>query len=369
MNKKLLLAVLLIALVAVAFVFGTRDRGGVSSSSGNGDSEGPIDLKAFVWTGTNQDVLPREVIGKYMEEHKNVSVTITEGSNGVYYPQMVAAHQTTPDDPLFNLAYINTDATHKGLLADMWLPLDKENIPNADLILDEYRQKDGQPGLIWSIGELAILYNTKYVKEPPKSWADIWSNKEYKGHVVLWDNFFYTFLVIAARLNGGDENNIDPAFDVWSKNVDQIHSFVTSLEQMKNLLISGEAWIIPWFVGQGMVWADDGVPVGIAAPKEGIVAVPYYLHVLNGTSDVKKAESEMIINELIKPENVARFAELSYVVPTISGVTLPDKLKDNWFFSEEAVRSAIQFDWAALAANDSDWQVRWAKEVVSKMKK
>jgi len=327
-----------------------------------------IELRAMVWAGSNQEILPTEVMKKYMKDHPNVSIEITEGQNTVLYPQMLAALKTTPDEPLFHMCYCNADITAKGKADNLFLPLNSKNIPNMAKVLPAYQTPQGGLGVCWAVSPITILYNTEKVKNPPKSWTELWNNPQYAGHVVLWDNMFYSYLTVAARLSGGDEQNIDPGFKTWAEHTGQIHSFVTSVDQMKNLFISGDAWIAPFFVAHGLNWAKEGVPVAPARLKEGIVSLPYYLQVVNGSSEAEKAECEKIINQLISPKNVARFADLAKVAPVVSGVKLPDSLKNQWFYSKEAVKGAINFNWEAMAKTGSVWRERWAKEVKSKIK-
>jgi putative spermidine/putrescine transport system substrate-binding protein len=337
----------------------------ISGSGSFAAKKEAVKLQVHVWTGTNQDVVPREVIANFVKKNPNVKIEITEGNNNVLYPQMVAALKTTPDQPLFNTVYCNGAITARGIADGMWMHLDKANIPNANKIYDEFKHTKGNYGVIWSMGEVSILYNTDKVKNPPKSWKELWSNPKYKGHVVLMDNLFYSFLIMAARLNGGSESNIDPGFKVWAEHADMIHSFVTSLDQIKNAFISGDAWICPHFVGQQMAWAKEGAPVASAKLAEGVIAVPYYLQVCSGTTKAQKVVAEKLINAFIDPVRIGRFVELSNVIPLVKGVK---EMANNWFFSKEAIKHANQFDWEVLGKNDANWRERWAEEVKTKIK-
>ena len=51
--------------------------------------------------------------------------------------------------------------------------------------------------------------------DAPTSWADLWDPK-FKGKLAMPDltaSGSYQVLVMAAKINGGDENNIDPGFE------------------------------------------------------------------------------------------------------------------------------------------------------------
>ena len=59
-----------------------------------------------------------------------------------------------------------------------------------------------------------LAYNTQFVKEPPKSWADLWK-PEYKGKVALPDigtSHGLFFVSIVSKMQSGDLYNTDAAF-------------------------------------------------------------------------------------------------------------------------------------------------------------
>ena len=72
-------------------------------------------------------------------------------------------------------------AANEGLLEK----LDPGRIPN---LKDQYPFEIVKHGLFatqWLANQV-LAYNTKFIKEPPKSWADLWK-PEYKGKVLLPD--------------------------------------------------------------------------------------------------------------------------------------------------------------------------------------
>src|SRR5690349_6910402 len=70
----------------------------------------PTEITFFIWAGSNQGVVPTEVIQKYQEANPNVKINILESNNTITYPKMVAAYRTTPDKPLVNCGFSNVDS-------------------------------------------------------------------------------------------------------------------------------------------------------------------------------------------------------------------------------------------------------------------
>jgi putative spermidine/putrescine transport system substrate-binding protein len=172
---------------------------------------------------------------------------------------------------------------------------------------------------------------------------------------------------VAARLNGGSEDNIDPGFKVWSEHTKQIHSLVTSTQQMQDLLVKGDAWLTPWFKGNQAVWAKDGAPLGFAIPKEGGVAFPLYVTIAAGTTPDQKQAAEEIINLILSPKYQARYVETTYTAPSSSKVQLPPAVAQDPAYSTQTLQNAMQLDWAKMAEHNQEWKDRWDREVKAKL--
>lgn len=355
--RLLIILAIIIASTMIITACGNSDNGG------NTDKD-KVKVTMFIWAGANQGVVPAEVVEAYMDDHPNVEISLYESNNAVTYPKMVAAKKTTPDQPLVHFGFFNVDATTQGDIDDMWESLDPERIPNMKLVDEKFWRADNK-GIGQCITPIGIIYNKDKVTEPPTSWTDLW-NPKYKGKVTLWDYKWYA-LVIAALLNGGDENNIDPGFNVWSEHADQIHSLYNSNDQLKNLLVSGDAYISHWFASIYKTWADEGAPLGFAIPKEGVVAFPAYLQIVKGCTPEQKKVAEDIINILLSPEANGRYAELTNNLPTVKGAKLSEAVANDPIFAPEVVDNAINYDWSTIAKKNNEWKDRWDKEVKAKM--
>ncbi|HET9653378.1 MAG TPA: extracellular solute-binding protein, partial [Usitatibacter sp.] len=102
-----------------------------------------------------------------------------------------------------------------------------------------------------------IMYNTKVFKEkgwaPPTSWNDL-KDPKYKGLLVIppINNSYglYT-LVMFARMNGGNEKNIDPGFKAMKEQVNpNVLAYEPSPGKMTELFQSGQAAIAVWGTGR-----------------------------------------------------------------------------------------------------------------------
>ena len=314
----------------------------------------------FYWAGSNQGVVPQEVIDAYVSAHPDVTVDVIESTNQLTYPKMVAARRTTPDEPLVNCGFFNTDIANKGDVDDMWESLDPAMIPNMNNVLENYR-RPGDRGVGFQTSTIGLLYNKDAMPAPPDSWSALWDEAN-RGRVVMFD-YDTRVVAMAARLNGGDEVNADPGFAVWAENAKNIRALVDTNDALKNLLVSGDAWVAPWFSSIAKVWIDEGAPVAMAVPKEGAIAFPFYLMIGKGSSPDQIKVCSDLINDLLSPENAARYGELTFAIPVVSNAPQTEEQMNNPITSLKTAESAVHLDFAAIAKQAAEWRERWDREV------
>lgn len=330
-------------------------------------SEEPVDLTHFVWVGGGQQVVPREVIPQYMEEHPNVDIEFYEGTNAVTYPKMVAAKQADPDNPLINFGFFNVDATVKGTKDDMWVSLDPEKIPNMSHIYEGFRRPDNK-GIGWGMVGIGLMYNSDLVEEPPTSWLDI-LDPRFKGKVVTFDYGFNLLLAPLAYALGGDANNTEEAWELLSQAAadGQFLALGSSNEDIKSPVVRGEALIAPWFNALSRAWAEEGAPLDYAVPKEGQVAFPLFFQIVKGSTPRQLDVASDIINTYLEPATLSRYCNVTKSIPASPDAELSEELADDPAFQPEAVEGAMQLDWDTMAEKDSEWRKRWDREVKANM--
>lgn len=347
-------------LPAVAAVVALAVTGCGDGGSSGGDE---VTLRFLVFEGPGQDTAARAAAEEYMAANPEVTVEFTAGSNAVEYPKMVAARETGADEPLYDIIFSNAQTIAQGDLDGMWAQLDTGEMTHAGDVLPSYRRPDDR-GIGVGAGLVGIVYNETAVTDPPASWNDLWESPDLRGKVVLWDYLWpYNGLVVAAHLNGGDEDNIDPGFEIWSQHTDQIHSLISSTQQMTDLLATGEAAATVWIKGNQMVWAEEGRPFGFVVPEEGAVGFPMYLAVAQDSSEVKRTHAQNLVDLLLSPEYQLSYLEASFTAPVNQTVELPDRFAEDPAFRQENLEDAIQLDWLKIAENSDEWRARWDREV------
>lgn len=323
-------------------------------------------LTLFVWSGLELPRVAKEVARFYMANHPGVTIEVMEGQNFEVYPKMVSSRKLTPDRPLVHFGYSNTQFTYQGDVDDMWESLDLNNIPNAANVAEAYK-RPGNKGIGFSIAPVGLMYNPNFVREAPTSWTDMWSPR-FRGKITSIKYAWYTNgLVVAARLNGGGEKNIDPGFRLWADRANQYVAFANSNVEVRDLVVRGDAWMAAMFGGNVMTWKQQGAPVEFAIPREGMIAFPLFLEVVKGVTAQQKRIAEEVINLVLSDRWLARWAALTFFVPTSKKVVVPPSLQSLPMYNPKETERAIQFDWATIAQNETVWRERWDKEVVTRI--
>jgi len=325
----------------------------------------PVEITFFIWAGSNQGIVPMEVIEAYRAEHPEVTINILESNNAITYPQMVAAKRTTPDDPLVHCGFFNVDSMTKGDVDDMWSNIEVADVPNLENVLPNFRRPEDK-GVGFQMSGIGILYNKDQVSEPPTSWSVLW-DEQSRGRVTMFD-YDTRMMAIAARLNGGDEYDIDPGFETWAANAENFRALVDSNDGVKNLLVSGDAWYAPWFSSLATVWIDEGAPLAFAVPEEGAIAFPIYLTISSGVDEAEKKVCSDLLNTLLEPGNAGRYGQLTNSIPVVQGAEMTEEQRNNPALNLDMADNSIVLDFGHIGEMTSEWRQRWDREVKFNMR-
>ncbi|MGH7389713.1 MAG: extracellular solute-binding protein [Candidatus Rokuibacteriota bacterium] len=192
------------------------------------------------------------------------------------------------------------------------------------------------------------------------SWADVWDGK-YKGKVILpslqntegLTNFF-----MAAHLETGKplkdaQYDAEAAFKKLKAIKANLLTIYTQMPQAFNLLEQGEAWMISGALSSyAMERKRAGAAIELAAPKEGVMAMP------SGIAKVKNGpEPELahaFLNEMLGAEYQKILAEVAAALPTNTAAPVPAGLPRVEVFVP---------DWAHVSQHRKAWVERWDKEM------
>jgi putative spermidine/putrescine transport system substrate-binding protein len=212
---------------------------------------------------------------------------------------------------------------------------------------------------------VGIGYNPKRVPDPPKSWNDLWK-PEYKGRVgltALNSSLGTAFLVELARVHGGSEANIEPAFAALRELLPNIGAVSANLGAHATLFQQEQVDIAPHNFNFVETLKGRGVSVEFAVPETGLVGWTTSMHV-SANSD-KADLAFQYIETAISPDVQEKFQTAPHwVIPTNSKVPTrgPIQAKLGNTIAEIGGRFRVQ-DWAVINAQRSAWIERFNREI------
>lgn len=249
-------------------------------------------------------------------------------------------------------------AANEGLLEK----LDPARIPN---LKDQYPFEITKHGLFatqWLANQV-LAYNTNYIKEPPKSWADLWK-PEYKGKVILPDigtsHGVFFISIVSKMQTGNDLYNTDAAFTRLKALRPNVLTFWTSHDQVAQLLNSGEAWLAPWTSDRALSQQAAKAPIGLTIPKEGAIYFTSHIAIAKGTK--RKELAEKYIDHAISAEAQLMNAREAFLGPANSKVKLTGTLAESLAYGEQ-LKKMVAPDWAKMDQVRNEWTERWNREI------
>jgi putative spermidine/putrescine transport system substrate-binding protein len=157
-------------------------------------------------------------------------------------------------------------------IPDLFIDLNTTNVPNIKDIHPVFYETYEGRAVGFNYTDYSFIYNTAKVNPAPKSWADLWDPR-FKGQVLCpgpTAGSMYEMIIIAARLNGGSEDNWRPAIDAMKRLKPNIVRWFTNSNEVAALIERGEATVAAGYPGfKGHALIDAGQPVKVVVPTEG----------------------------------------------------------------------------------------------------
>lgn len=284
-------------------------------------------------------------------EKKHGARIIFEGTKSLVNLEKMQSNKAKPylsvvqmDDPVMIMA------VHEGLLT----PITAAAAPNLAKLRQGTVHMDGmwanyvQP---WA----GIAYNTSI--GGVDSWAKLW-DPGFKGKVVIpslqntegmWTLFMAAHLATGKPLSEA-QYEIDAAFSKLEALKPNLLNVYSVLTQSFNLLEQNEiAMLAGQFSSYTMPRKADGAAIDLAAPKEGIFAMPSGICLVKDGPNPDLAAA--YVNEMLGAEMQAILAKTTYALPANTEVTGID--------IAPAGIEVFGPDWAFVSKNRASWIERF----------
>jgi len=231
----------------------------------------------------------------------------------------------------------------------------------ADLMPDA--QDPLGPSIFFQV--VGITYNPEKIKTPPKSWSDLWK-PEYKGRVGI-TNMNSTlgtgFMVEIAKLRGGGESNIDPAFQAMKDLQPNLAAVAANPGALATLYQQGQIDIGPGNFNAIQLLRARGVPVEFVKPDTGAIAFKTSIHIVKNSPNAKLAAA--LIESAMSPEVQTILMKSPYlIVPTNKKVKMEGEISKALAKDPAELQKTFVFqDWKKINENRSAWIERFNREI------
>ena len=213
-----------------------------------------------------------------------------------------------------------------------------------------------------------ISYNADYFAEQgwdaPASWNDL-KDEKYAGKLVIppiTNTYGLHALWMMAKLNDGDENNIEPGFAAFEDGLaDNVLVFEPSSGKMSELFQNGEIAISVWGSGRLKALADTGFPGKFVYPEEGAIALMVGVCPVVD-SDVPEL-SQKLVQHFLKPEYQVLLAETVGFGPVNTKAELSDDLAETLPYGPERINALNAVDWTVVNPARGEWTKQWTRRI------
>ncbi|MFI4988288.1 MAG: extracellular solute-binding protein [Alphaproteobacteria bacterium] len=229
----------------------------------------------------------RECYVKPFEARTGKTADVVLGGPPQWMNQVAANRDKPPIDIFMNSIDNAWEAVDKALVDEVG----EKEVPALKDVPEKFRTIVKGYGVLINYGAAGIIYNTRTVKNPPKSWKEFvertmkgeWTaalpgiNYAGMAQILIW-NF--------ADLYGGGVTNVQPALDVIKKLKDSKHLlFWNDVNLPLNQLQSGDIDIALYWDGRAWAFKDEGHDwVGFINPEPGAIMNPVVIQkVKNGS--------------------------------------------------------------------------------------
>lgn len=257
-----------------------------------------------------------DVIAEFEEAYPNIKVKYsTYDSNESMYSKLSNGGITV--DVIIPSDYMIGRMVQEGML----LELNYDNIPNAKLIDESFRNTSYDPENKYSVpytwGTVGIIYNTKYVDEADVTgWELLW-NEKYADKILMFDNsrdaFGIAEFLLGYSINTTDEAELQAAADKLAEQKPVVQQYV--MDQIFDAMENEEAWIAPYYAGDYLTMVEENEDLAFYRPEHQGFNV-FIDAMCIPTCCQEKEAAELFINFLCDPEiSAANMDFIGYSVP------------------------------------------------------
>lgn len=214
-----------------------------------------------------------------------------------------------------------------------------------------------------NIGAYGLAYNPKFVDPAPDSWAIFWDPK-YAGRLAMRPFMADSIelLVAMAKMNGGDEDDIDPGFANMRAVGKNIHTWWRKHPECLELFQREEIYISLWTDGRAGWGKSQGANIEFILPKEGSFPLVSTVNVAERSKN--KDLAMKYVNFLLEVDSGLEMARSMGYFPTNRNVKLSPDIQAKMAYTPTNAGDIVMADWRKIIPKMDEWNERWEREII-----
>lgn len=344
-----------VAAAALSFPF-------IKASAGDMQFHGKT-LRLLTWSDDTGLAALRNIAATF--EAKTGAKVIADRTGST--SEMVAKLKAAGDRPQYDVITLAGVGAEGLASAGLLEKPDLNRIPNLRDVPAQYQTGAGGHGIGYLLWCNSLIYSTRTVKEAPTSYAALW-DKDMAPNIFLpppnWTEAM-DLIIIAAKLAGGDEHNVEPGFKKLAELKERVVTLGENPNQIAELFRTGS-------LDMGGLYAPAFFPKQIRDPAYGLGATfgmqeGFYTDLMlsvmpkhsPGDSDLAHA----FINHSLDPLVQGKMAEDIFNGPVNAKAIISAEARKSPYIltPEQIAEKAIMHDNAFLATVHDQWIRRYTE--------
>ena len=255
-----------------------------------------------------------------------------------------------------DVIHLNDSDGFEMMKQDVLGDLDRSRIPNYGDVVPALRKDYFVP---WLYSGVVIIYNKDKIKDPPKSYEEMW-DKKWAGRLGLTNQLYFNYMMMSGLIRGGNMTSVETGRERLAELKEMVQPrLYAAHQQLGAALATGEVDIALNYKARGLQWIGEGSPLAVQFPKEGAIAITF------GACLPKRAPNPdaayVYLNALLDRKAMADLAAASFYAPANGTAELSPDLRARIDFTPQE-RETLNFpDYAYVAKNTAEWLEWWNK--------